>query len=115
VEGAQVDFDNGSLIETRYFAELVIGQVAKNMTGTFWFQLNAVNAGESRPQGVEKETFRKVGVLGAGMMGAGIAYSTATRGLDVVLKDVSTENAEVPRTTWKDAIWSSRPFLKTAT
>jgi 3-hydroxyacyl-CoA dehydrogenase/enoyl-CoA hydratase/3-hydroxybutyryl-CoA epimerase len=94
VEGAQVDFDNGSLIETRYFAELVTGQVAKNMTGTFWFQLNAVNAGESRPQGVEKKTFCKVGVLGAGMMGAGIAYSTATRGLQVVLKDVSTENAE---------------------
>jgi len=99
VEGAQVDFDNGSLIETRYFAELAIGQVAigqvaKNMTGTFWFQLNAVNAGESRPQGVEKTTFRKVGVLGAGMMGAGIAYSTATRGLNVILKDVSTENAE---------------------
>ncbi|WP_375193093.1 3-hydroxyacyl-CoA dehydrogenase NAD-binding domain-containing protein [Marinobacter sp.] len=94
VEGAQVDFDNGSLIETRYFAELVIGQVAKNMTGTFWFQLNAIKAGGSRPDGVEKETFRKVGVLGAGMMGAGIAYSTATRGIDVVLKDVSLENAE---------------------
>jgi 3-hydroxyacyl-CoA dehydrogenase/enoyl-CoA hydratase/3-hydroxybutyryl-CoA epimerase len=94
VEGAQVDFDNGSLIETRYFAELVIGQVAKNMTGTFWFQLNAIKAGGSRPEGVEKETFRKVGVLGAGMMGAGIAYSTATRGIDVVLKDVSVENAE---------------------
>src|SRR6056297_3005188 len=94
VEGAQVDFDNGSLIETRYFAELVIGQVAKNMTGTFWFQLNAIKAGGSRPDGVEKETFRKVGVLGAGMMGAGIAYSTATRGIDVVLKDVTEENAE---------------------
>ena len=94
VEGAQVDFDNGSLIETRYFAELVIGQVAKNMTGTFWFQLNAIKAGGSRPDGVEKETFRKVGVLGAGMMGAGIAYSTATRGINVVLKDVSVENAE---------------------
>jgi len=94
VEGAQVDFDNGSLIETRYFAELVIGQVAKNMTGTFWFQLNAIKAGGSRPDGVDKETFRKVGVLGAGMMGAGIAYSTATRGIDVVLKDVSVENAE---------------------
>ncbi|EON90760.1 fatty acid oxidation complex subunit alpha [Marinobacter lipolyticus SM19] len=94
VEGAQVDFDNGSLIETRYFAELVIGQVAKNMTGTFWFQLNAINAGGSRPEGVEKETFKKVGVLGAGMMGAGIAYSTATRGIEVVLKDVSVENAE---------------------
>lgn len=94
VEGAQVDFDNGSLIETRYFAELVIGQVAKNMTGTFWFQLNAINAGGSRPEGVAKETFKKIGVLGAGMMGAGIAYSTATRGIDVVLKDVSVENAE---------------------
>jgi 3-hydroxyacyl-CoA dehydrogenase/enoyl-CoA hydratase/3-hydroxybutyryl-CoA epimerase len=94
VEGAQVDFDNGSLIETRYFAELVIGQVAKNMTGTFWFQLNAIKAGGSRPDGVDKETFRKVGVLGAGMMGAGIAYSTATRGIEVVLKDVSVENAE---------------------
>ncbi|MBW0149050.1 3-hydroxyacyl-CoA dehydrogenase NAD-binding domain-containing protein [Marinobacter arenosus] len=94
VEGAQVDFDNGSLIETRYFAELVIGQVAKNMTGTFWFQLNAIKAGGSRPEGVARETFRKVGVLGAGMMGAGIAYSTATRGIEVVLKDVSVENAE---------------------
>ncbi|WP_286222382.1 3-hydroxyacyl-CoA dehydrogenase NAD-binding domain-containing protein [Marinobacter apostichopi] len=93
VEGAQVDFDNGSLIETRYFAELVIGQVAKNMTGTFWFQLNTIKAGGSRPEGIEKESFRKVGVLGAGMMGAGIAYSTASRGIEVVLKDVSVENA----------------------
>ncbi|KEF31745.1 MAG: 3-hydroxyacyl-CoA dehydrogenase [Gammaproteobacteria bacterium] len=94
VEGAQVDFDNGSLIETRYFAELVTGQVAKNMTNTFWFQLNAIKAGGSRPESVEKASFAKVGVLGAGMMGAGIAYSTAVRGIEVVLKDVSIENAE---------------------
>lgn len=94
VEGAQVGFDNGSLIETRYFAELVIGQVAKNMTGTFWFQLNDINAGGSRPEGVEKESFKQVGVLGAGMMGAGIAYSTANRGIEVVLKDISLESAE---------------------
>jgi len=94
VEGAQVDFDNASLIETRYFTELVIGQVAKNMTGTFWFQLNTVNAGESRPRGVAKQTFCKVGVLGAGMMGAGIAYASATHDLEVILKDVSTTNAE---------------------
>ncbi|MFO7528146.1 MAG: 3-hydroxyacyl-CoA dehydrogenase NAD-binding domain-containing protein [Marinobacter sp.] len=93
VEGAQVDFDNASLIETRYFTELVVGQVAKNMTGTFWFQLNAIKAGGSRPDGVDRATFSKVGVLGAGMMGAGIAYATAVRGLDVVLKDVSVENA----------------------
>ncbi|QSP94286.1 enoyl-CoA hydratase/isomerase family protein [Marinobacter salinisoli] len=94
VEGAQVDFDNGSLIETRYFAELVIGQVAKNMTNTFWFQLNALNSGGSRPTGYAKENVKKVGILGAGMMGAGIAYATATRGVEVVLKDVSVENAE---------------------
>ncbi|MEX0604243.1 MAG: 3-hydroxyacyl-CoA dehydrogenase NAD-binding domain-containing protein [Marinobacter sp.] len=94
VEGAQMDYDNGDRIETRYFTELVIGQIAKNMTGTFWFQLNAIKAGESRPKGIEKAKFAKVGVLGAGMMGAGIAYATATRGIDVVLKDVSTENAE---------------------
>ncbi len=94
VEGAQVDYDNGDRIETRYFTELVIGQVAKNMTGTFWFQLNAIKAGESRPKSIAKARFTKVGVLGAGMMGAGIAYATATRGVDVVLKDVSTENAE---------------------
>lgn len=94
VEGAQVDFDSGSLIETRYFAELVISQVAKNMTGTFWFQLNAIKAGGSRPEGVDKKVVKKVGVLGAGMMGAGIAYSTAYRGIEVVLKDVSVENAE---------------------
>ncbi|WP_166269347.1 3-hydroxyacyl-CoA dehydrogenase NAD-binding domain-containing protein [Marinobacter caseinilyticus] len=93
VEGAQVDYDNGDKIETRYFTELVVGQVAKNMTGTFWFQLNAIKAGESRPQGIEKASFHRVGVLGAGMMGAGIAYATATRGIEVVLKDVSTENA----------------------
>lgn len=98
VEGAQVDFDTGSLIETRYFAELVIGQVAKNMTGAFWFQLNAIKAGGSRPPGVDRATFKKVGVLGAGMMGAGIAYATATRGIEVVLKDVSTENAEKGKT-----------------
>ncbi|MGQ7275777.1 3-hydroxyacyl-CoA dehydrogenase NAD-binding domain-containing protein [Marinobacter sp. V034] len=94
VEGVQVDYDNGEKIETRYFAELVTGQVAKNMTGTFWFQLNAIKAGESRPKGIKPAKFSKVGILGAGMMGAGIAYSTASRGVSVVLKDVSTENAE---------------------
>lgn len=94
VEGVQVDFDNASLIETRYFTELVIGQVAKNMTGTFWFQLNHINAGGSRPEGVGKETFRKVGILGAGMMGAGIAYATASRGMEVILRDTSLANAE---------------------
>jgi len=94
VEGAQVDFDTAHLIETRYFTELVTGQVAKNMIGTFWFQLNEINAGRSRPQGFAPYVTRKVGVLGAGMMGAGIAYVSACAGIDVVLKDISLAAAE---------------------
>ncbi|WP_027896918.1 3-hydroxyacyl-CoA dehydrogenase NAD-binding domain-containing protein [Zestomonas thermotolerans] len=94
VEGAQVDFDTAQIIEARYFTELVTGQVAKNMIGTFWFQLNEINAGKSRPQGYPQHVTRKVGVLGAGMMGAGIAYVTAAAGIEVVLKDVSVEAAE---------------------
>ncbi|EHY88681.1 3-hydroxyacyl-CoA dehydrogenase NAD-binding domain-containing protein [Saccharomonospora azurea] len=94
VEGAQVDVDTASLIETRYFVSLVTGQVAKNMTQAFFFDLQHINSGGSRPDGFEKYTARKVGVLGAGMMGAGIAYVSAKAGIDVVLKDVSKENAE---------------------
>jgi len=94
VEGAQVDFDTAQLIEARYFTELTTGQVAKNMIGTFWFQLNEINAGGSRPKGYAPYVTKKVGVLGAGMMGAGIAYVSAVAGIDVVLKDVSIEAAE---------------------
>ncbi|EHR62853.1 3-hydroxyacyl-CoA dehydrogenase NAD-binding domain-containing protein [Saccharomonospora cyanea] len=94
VEGAQVDVDTASLIETRYFVSLVTGQVAKNMTKAFFFDLQHINSGGSRPDGYEKYQARKVGVLGAGMMGAGIAYVSAKAGIDVVLKDVSKENAE---------------------
>ncbi|AYC33242.1 3-hydroxyacyl-CoA dehydrogenase [Pseudomonas cavernae] len=94
VEGAQVDFDTAQIIETRYFTELTTGQVAKNMIGTFWFQLNQINAGGSRPQGFAPYQTKKVGVLGAGMMGAGIAYVSAVASIEVVLKDVSLEAAE---------------------
>ncbi|WP_342244474.1 3-hydroxyacyl-CoA dehydrogenase NAD-binding domain-containing protein [Pseudomonas sp. OTU5201] len=94
VEGAQVDFDTAQLIEARYFTELTTGQVAKNMIGTFWFQLNEINAGSSRPKGPAPHVTKKVGVLGAGMMGAGIAYVSAIAGIEVVLKDVSVEAAE---------------------
>ncbi|MFJ6821476.1 3-hydroxyacyl-CoA dehydrogenase NAD-binding domain-containing protein [Streptomyces niveus] len=93
VEGSQVDFETAQIIEARYFTELVTGQTAKNMIQAFFFDLQAVNSGASRPQGVEKRPVRKVAVLGAGMMGAGIAYSCARAGIDVVLKDVSAEAA----------------------
>ncbi|MER6573368.1 3-hydroxyacyl-CoA dehydrogenase NAD-binding domain-containing protein [Streptomyces sp. NPDC001093] len=93
VEGSQVDFETAITIETRYFTELVTGQTAKNMIQAFFFDLQAVNSGANRPKGIEARKVRKVAVLGAGMMGAGIAYSCARAGIDVVLKDVSLEAA----------------------
>ncbi|MFI9154931.1 3-hydroxyacyl-CoA dehydrogenase NAD-binding domain-containing protein [Streptomyces sp. NPDC053367] len=93
VEGAQVDFETAQVIEARYFVELATGQTSKNMIQAFFFDLQAVNSGANRPKGVEPRQVRKVAVLGAGMMGAGIAYSCARAGIDVVLKDVSLEAA----------------------
>ena len=94
VEGANVDFDTASRIESRYFTQLASGQVSKNMINAFWYNLNSINKGASRPDGYEPSKVKKVGVLGAGMMGAGIAYVSAISGMDVVLKDVTKENAE---------------------
>ncbi|MFC9606194.1 3-hydroxyacyl-CoA dehydrogenase NAD-binding domain-containing protein [Streptomyces niveus] len=93
VEGSQVDFETAQTIEARYFTELVTGQTAKNMIQAFFFDLQAVNSGASRPKDIDRRTVRKVAVLGAGMMGAGIAYSCARAGIDVVLKDVTAEAA----------------------
>ncbi|MCX5339360.1 3-hydroxyacyl-CoA dehydrogenase NAD-binding domain-containing protein [Streptomyces atratus] len=93
VEGSQVDFETALTIEARYFTELVTGQVSKNMIQAFFFDLQAVNSGASRPKGIEERQVRKVAVLGAGMMGAGIAYSCARAGIDVVLKDISAQAA----------------------
>ncbi len=94
VEGAQVDVDTALTIESRYFTYLATGQISKNMIGTFWHGLNAIKSGASRPKDVAKWKASKVGILGAGMMGAGIAYSAASKGIAVVLKDVSLEAAE---------------------
>ena len=93
VEGAQVDFDNALEIEGRYFVDLAKGQVAKNMIQAFFFDMQAVS-NRPRPEGTEPRTAAKVAVLGAGMMGAAIAYVCAKAGIEVVLKDVSLEAAE---------------------
>jgi 3-hydroxyacyl-CoA dehydrogenase/enoyl-CoA hydratase/3-hydroxybutyryl-CoA epimerase len=94
VESLQVDVDTAFTVEGRYFVDLVVGQISTNMIQALWFDLNRVNGGASRPDGPEKYAARKVGVLGAGMMGAGIAHAFAKAGVDVVLKDVSLEAAE---------------------
>ncbi|MBN1208716.1 MAG: enoyl-CoA hydratase/isomerase family protein [Myxococcaceae bacterium] len=94
VESTQVDLDTAFTIESRYFTELATGQVAKNMIQAFFFDMQHINSGGGRPKGFPQHTAKKLAVLGAGMMGAGIAYVCAKAGIDVVLKDVSLAAAE---------------------
>src|SRR5882672_4063724 len=93
VEGACVDFDTALRIESRYLAKLAVGAVAKNLISLF-FNRNAIKSGASRPKDVPKWKAAKVGILGAGMMGAGIAWANMNRGVSCVLKDTSLEKAE---------------------
>ena len=93
-EGGLLDFEAASVVESRYFAACAMSQVSKNMIGTLWVQLNAIRKGASRPAGVPKSTVKKLGILGAGMMGAGIAYVSAKAGIEVVLLDTTAEAAE---------------------
>lgn len=93
-EGLQTDIDTGLAIETRYFVNLVTGPVAKNMIRSLFFFMQDANKLAHRPKDVPVQKFTKIGMLGAGMMGAGIAHAAATAGLEVVLLDSTQENAE---------------------
>lgn len=93
-EGCLVDIDTGLEIESRYFAACVLSTESKNMINTLWTQLNSIKKGQSRPQGIARAKTKKVGILGAGMMGAGIAYVTAKAGIDVVLLDTEITAAK---------------------
>jgi 3-hydroxyacyl-CoA dehydrogenase/enoyl-CoA hydratase/3-hydroxybutyryl-CoA epimerase len=90
-DGCQVDIDTGLRIEQR---QLAISTSTKNMIRILFYDMNDANRLAGRPKSIAKRTFRKVGVLGAGMMGAGLAHSISLAGLDVVLLDVSLEAAE---------------------
>ncbi|MEK9654361.1 MAG: 3-hydroxyacyl-CoA dehydrogenase NAD-binding domain-containing protein [Halieaceae bacterium] len=94
VSAMRVDFDTAMRIESRGLTELALTPVAKNMINTFFFNLNQINGGASRPKDVPPQKTERVGVLGAGMMGQGIAYVSAMAGIEVVLKDISIEAAE---------------------
>ena len=97
-EGSLVDIDTALALESRYFVACAMSQVSKNMIGTLWHQLNSINKGQSRPKSIPPYQTKKVGVLGAGMMGAGIAYVSAKAGIDVVLLDTTMENADKGKT-----------------
>jgi 3-hydroxyacyl-CoA dehydrogenase/enoyl-CoA hydratase/3-hydroxybutyryl-CoA epimerase len=93
VEAARLDFDSALEVESRGLTYLAVTPQAKNMISTFFFGMNKVNGGASRPRDIDPYTTKKVGVLGAGMMGQGIAYVSAMAGIEVVLKDISEEAA----------------------
>lgn len=94
---APVDFESAQRYETRAFASLVPLAVTKNMIQAFFFDLNKVQGGAARPKGQPKTTVQKLGILGAGMMGQGIAYSAAMAGIEVVLKDTTAQAANAGR------------------
>jgi 3-hydroxyacyl-CoA dehydrogenase/enoyl-CoA hydratase/3-hydroxybutyryl-CoA epimerase len=94
VEGAQVDFESAMQIEERYFVHCAISQVAENMIRAFFFDMQKVNGKREVAEGIEVPEVEKVAVLGAGMMGAAIAYVSAVAGLEVALLDLDAAAAE---------------------
>jgi 3-hydroxyacyl-CoA dehydrogenase/enoyl-CoA hydratase/3-hydroxybutyryl-CoA epimerase len=93
-EGLSTNLDTGLAIEARYFTNLVMSPVSKNMIRSLFFGMQEANKLASRPADVPLQKYSKVGMLGAGMMGAGIAMCTAQAGIEVVLLDTTQEAAE---------------------
>jgi 3-hydroxyacyl-CoA dehydrogenase/enoyl-CoA hydratase/3-hydroxybutyryl-CoA epimerase len=93
-EGLITDIDTGLQTEARYFVETVMSPEAKNMIRTLFFSMGEANKLAARPAGVPVQKYSKIGVLGAGMMGAGVAYVAAKAGLQVVLIDMAQEAAD---------------------
>lgn len=93
-DGCQVDIDTGLRIEQRQFARLATSPETKNMIRTLFYAMGDANRLAGRPKDVPARKFTKVAVLGAGMMGAGLAHVCSMAGLDTVLLDVSLEAAE---------------------
>ncbi|MDJ0698301.1 MAG: 3-hydroxyacyl-CoA dehydrogenase NAD-binding domain-containing protein [Woeseiaceae bacterium] len=93
-EGSVVPMDTALRIESKYFAELLTSHEARNMIRTLFVNKGAAEKGVRRPKGIERSKVSKLGILGAGMMGAGIAYVSARAGIDVVLLDRDKDSAE---------------------
>ncbi len=93
-EASKVDFDTACRIESRYYTELLRSKECKNMIKAFWFDTNAIKKGKNRPKGFGKFRPRRIGIIGAGLMGSGIALACLENNMKVVLKDVSKHIAE---------------------
>jgi 3-hydroxyacyl-CoA dehydrogenase/enoyl-CoA hydratase/3-hydroxybutyryl-CoA epimerase len=94
VEGAVVDFDAATRISARYFTAMILSKDCRNQTKAFWYDINKIRHGISRPKGFGRFRARQIGIIGTGLMGSGIAYTSALKGVEVVLKDVSKSIAE---------------------
>ena len=92
-EGAILPIDKALSIESKYFAKLLTSPVSRNIIRTTFLSKQAAERGARRPAGVAKKEFAKIGVLGAGMMGAGIALVSAQAGIEVILIDRDVETA----------------------
>lgn len=93
-DGLQLPIDRGLEVEARYFIKAFYSPEAQNLIRTGFFAINEAKKGKAKPAGHPTFTVHKLGILGAGMMGAGIAYVSAKAGMNVILKDISTEKAE---------------------
>ena len=98
-EGALVDFDTAIRIEARRFTAVLLDPTSEAMIRTLFLSKQALEKGAARPEGEPDARVAKLGVLGAGMMGAGIAHAAATAGIEVVLIDRDAESAEKGRAT----------------
>jgi len=93
-EGLQVPMDAALRIESRYFTKLLMNPTSRNMIRSLFISMQDLGKGARRPAGEPETKVKKLGILGAGMMGAGIAYVSAQAGIEVVLLDSTQEAAE---------------------
>ena len=92
-EGTLLPIEKGLEVESKYFATLVTGPVARNLIRTMFVNKGNADKLSVRPADVPKSKVTKLGVLGAGMMGAGVAYVSALQGMEVILIDSTAEQA----------------------
>ncbi len=94
IEGLYLTFDASTRIESRYFTSLVMSSDCRNLTQAYWYDINRIKSGMSRPQGYSRFKVRTITIIGSGKMGSGIAYLAALRGITVYMKDVSLSTAQ---------------------